>query len=113
MLYEVITELDIRLKTKIYKLVMHIINEMVPSAASEMHIYVDKEITGFLEWLELTNLIDTIDQTNDLRDLYRTCKETYIPKSRRIFISMPYHKETEWTYYLIKDVINDISYNFV
>jgi len=102
-------ELDIRLKTKIYKLVMHIINEMVPSAASEMHIYVDKEITGFLEWLELTNLIDTIDQTNDLRDLYRTCKETYIPKSRRIFISMPYHKETEWTYYLIKDVINDIE----
>ena len=42
------------------------------------------------------------------KDFYQTYQKTNIPKSRTIYLSMPYHKETEWTYFVIKDVVNDI-----
>jgi uncharacterized protein (UPF0248 family) len=73
--------------------------------------YLQKELAGFIEWLNITNLIDNLKEVDDLKDFYHTHQQTYVPKSRKIYISMPYHKETEWTYFLIKDVINDISNN--
>ncbi|NOR57143.1 MAG: hypothetical protein GQ474_01300 [Sulfurimonas sp.] len=101
---------DINLKTKLYKIVIFILaNHNIQ--LQFMHKYLLKELEGFIEWLKVTNLIENLKQVHDLKDFFQTYQKTYIPKSKKIYISMPYHKETERTYFLIKDVINDISNN--
>lgn len=102
------TKFNFELKTKLYKLIVYILSKY--SKTSEIGSdYIEKEINALLEWLNITGLMQSIEQVDDLKDFYKTCQETYVPKSRRIFISMPYHKETEWTYYLIKDVVHELS----
>ncbi|MDD3060904.1 MAG: hypothetical protein PHW94_08205, partial [Sulfurimonas sp.] len=98
------------LKTKFYILIINIISETRLNR-NKINDYLDKELAGFIEWLELSNLFESLQKISELKDFYKTYQQTYVPKSRKIYISMPYHKETEWTYFLIKDVINDISNN--
>lgn len=99
----------IDLKTKFYMLIVFILSQVDDIYSLEIHEYLEKDIDGFIDWLRISNLMDTLNEIDDLKDFYKTYQKIYIPKSRKIYISMPYHKETEWTYYLIKDVINDIS----
>lgn len=99
----------VNLITKFYKLIIHIVSK--EENRENMHEFLLKEITGFVEWLRLSKLMENIDEIQDFKDFYSTYQKTNIPKSRKIYLSMPYHKETEWTYFVIKDVINEISNN--
>lgn len=106
----ILKKYDIHLKTKFYILSIHVISE-IRLNRTNIRDYLNKELAGFIEWLKLSNLFESLQKINELKDFYKTYQKTYVPKSRNIYISMPYHKETEWTYFLIKDVINDISNN--
>lgn len=105
-----ISDYNIELKTKLYKVVIYIISN-VSADIQMIYEYVKKDMSGFIEWLNISGLMNSLIDVDDLKDFYKTYQKTYVPKSRKIYISMPYHKETEWTYFLIKDVINEISNN--
>ena len=100
---------DVSLVNKFYKLIVHIMFE--ERIRVKIIKYLIKEIGGFIEWLKLSQLMDNINKIDDFKNFFTTYQKTNVPKSRNIYISMPYHKETEWTYYVIKDVVNEISNN--
>lgn len=106
----VISDYDIALKTKLYKVIIYIISNGNMDI-NTIYEYIKIDISGFIEWLNISGLMNSLVDVDDLKDFYNTYQKTYIPKSRKIYLSMPYHKETEWTFFLIKDVINEISNN--
>jgi len=110
-LYKVLLkDLKIEVLTKFYLLILDLLftKKIKPKKRFE---YFNKNLDGFIEWLNLSNLFDSLNTIDNLKSFYKTYEKTYVPKSRKIYISMPYHKETEWTYFVIKDVINEISKN--
>lgn len=107
----ILKQFDISFKTKLYMLTIYIFSKKEKMNDESLKIFVEKELKGFIEWLNLSSLMNGLSDIDNLKDFYLTYEKVYIPKSRKIYLSMPYHKETEWTYFVIKDVINEISNN--
>ena len=78
-------------------------------------IKIDNDIKGLKEW-KIKQKIDfsdsseeTYENINSFYKAYKIYKKTFIPSSKKIFIAMPFHKQTEATYFLIKDVVNELN----
>jgi len=67
-----------------------------------------KEFDGFLEYIQLNSFENMIKNNDEIDLLYETYKKTYIPKSRKIYLSMPYHIHEELVYYIIKNDVEKI-----
>ncbi|MAD41043.1 MAG: hypothetical protein CL623_01445 [Arcobacter sp.] len=104
-----LNKFDINTKTKFYQLIIFIIANKIHINNDKVKQFIKKELSGFIEWLTLSNLIKSLDEIDNFKNLYLNYEKTYIPKSRKIYLSMPYHKETEWTYFLVKDVVNNVE----
>jgi len=70
---------------------------------------VTKEFKGFIEWVDINHLWKTIEQSENLEVLYDTYQKIYIPKSRKIYLSMPYHIHEDLIYYALLDAIRKIE----
>ena len=76
---------------------------------------IKKEIHGLKEWsykakIDFKNKNDeNIEQIEFFYKAYNIYKNTFTPSSKKIFIAMPFHKQTEATYFLIKDVVNELN----
>ncbi|MGJ0299326.1 hypothetical protein NG744_10315 [Aliarcobacter cryaerophilus] len=76
---------------------------------------IKKEIHGLKEWsykakIDFKNKDDeNFEQIEFFYKAYNIYKNTFTPSSKKIFIAMPFHKQTEATYFLIKDVVNELN----
>lgn len=76
---------------------------------------IKKEIHGLKEWsykakIDFKNKDDeNFEQIEFFYKAYNVYKNTFTPSSKKIFIAMPFHKQTEATYFLIKDVVNELN----
>ena len=78
-------------------------------------IKIDNDIKGLKEW-KIKQKIDfsdsseeTYENINSFYKAYKIYKKTFIPSSRKIFVAMPFDKQTEATYFLIKEVIYELN----
>ena len=76
---------------------------------------IKKEIHVPKEWsykakIDFKNKDDeNFEQIEFFYKAYNIYKNTFTPSSKKIFIAMPFHKQTEATYFLIKDVVNELN----
>lgn len=74
--------------------------------SDEIAKQIAKEITNFYDWLVNIAKVNNFD---DFENLYKTYKETYIPKSNKIFLSMPFHRETDIVYLAVQNVVSELE----
>ena len=64
----------------------------------------------FKEWLDSSNLkASELNNLHSIEVLYKIFKNTYKPKRKKIFLSMPFDRETELTYHIVKDCIDELN----
>lgn len=66
----------------------------------------------FREWLKSSNLeAEELNNLHAIEVLYKIFKNTYKPKRNKIFLSMPFDRETELTYFAVKETIRKLNDN--
>lgn len=71
---------------------------------------IEQIFLDFNEWLTTSRLkAEELNSLHAIEVLYKVFKKTYIPKRNKIFLSMPFDRETELTYFIIKDLIRDLK----
>jgi hypothetical protein len=71
--------------------------------------FLKKEFDGFLEYIDVNNFENLVKDNDEIDILFETYKKTYVPKSRKIYLSMPYHIHEDLIYFVVKDVVNNVS----
>jgi hypothetical protein len=71
-------------------------------------LFFQREFNDFYQYLKETKLIEKIDKL-DLYPIFETYKQTYVPKSKKIYLSMPYHIHEDLIYFVMKDIVNEVS----
>jgi hypothetical protein len=73
----------------------------------EFKLFFKKEFNDFYQYLKETKILEKVEKL-DLCPIFEVYKNTYIPKSRKIYLSMPYHIHEDVIYYVAKDVVNEV-----
>jgi len=97
------------IKSKIKNEIKQLIEKKVKEEKGEvLEQIVNIEVEEFEQWLKKNSLVDLIKKDN-VESFVEIYLKTYIPKSRKIYLSMPYHILEELIYYVIKDVVDKIN----
>jgi len=91
-----------------FEIIKVILKYYRPFSFKMFAVFIQKEFMDFYQYLKETKLLEKLEEL-DLYPIFETYKKTYIPKSRKIYLSMPYHIHEDVIYYVIKDIINEIS----
>lgn len=102
-------KLDIKLLRNIFQSVFKEIENINLNKEEDVIKYLEKEFDGFLEFIQVNKFEEIIKKDDEIDLLFETYKKTYIPKSRKIYLSMPYHIHEDLIYFVIKDVVREVS----
>ncbi|WP_151949892.1 ParB N-terminal domain-containing protein [Aliarcobacter butzleri] len=101
--------------------IIHSENENIQKSNTDIILItiekIKKEIHGLKEWsykakIDFKNKDDeNFEQIEFFYKMYNIYKNTYIPKRNKVFLSMPFDRETELTYFIILDVLHDLERN--
>ncbi|RLA78943.1 MAG: hypothetical protein DRG78_13950 [Epsilonproteobacteria bacterium] len=76
---------------------------------------IESEVYGLKEWQIKANIDfenedeKSFENISSFYKAYMIYKKTFTPSSRKIFIAMPFNKQTEATYFIIKDIIHELN----